>query len=79
MIGAPDLVSVEGGHPDLFRNVPIYLLSSDGFRFALLAFRNAPICSDLLLFLPICSDLFSEQIGTDQGNSFLPTPLQSPT
>ena len=28
----------------------------------------SPICSDLLRFLPICSDLFSEQSRTKQGN-----------
>ena len=44
------------------RFVPISPFSSDLFRFALRVFGNAPICSDLLRFLPICSDLFSEQI-----------------
>ena len=73
--GAPGLGSAEGGHPDLFRFVPISPFSSDLFRFALLVFRNTPICSDLLRFLPICSDLFSEQIRTNQGNPFLPTPF----
>ena len=37
-----------------------------------------PICSDLLRFLPICADLFSEQIRTNQGSPFLPTPFASP-
>ena len=31
---------------------------------------NSPICSDLLRFRPICSNLFSEQIRTNQGNPF---------
>ena len=48
-IGAPTLGSAEGGHPDLFRLVPISLFSSDLFRFALLAFGN------LFPFVPICS------------------------
>ena len=45
--------SPEGGHPDLFRFVPISPFSSDLFRFAFLVFRNTPICSDLLRFVPI--------------------------
>ena len=48
------------------RSVPICsvfpICFSDLFRFALLVFG-------------ICSDLFSEQIRTNQGNPFLPTPL----
>ena len=47
-IGAPTLGSAEGGHLDLFRFVPISPFSSNLFRFALLVFGNAPICSDLL-------------------------------
>ena len=65
----------------LFQFVPISPFSSDLFRFALLVFRNTPISSDssdLLRFLQICSDLFSEQIRTDQGNPFLPTPFANP-
>ena len=57
------------------RFVPISPFSSDLLRFALLVFRNIPICS---VFLPICSDLFSEQITTNQGNTFLPTPFANP-
>ena len=73
----PNLGSAEG---DLLRFVPISPFSSDLFRFSLLVFGNAPICSDLdlLRFLPICSDLFSEQIRTNQGNPFLPTPFTNP-
>ena len=37
--------------------------------------RFVPICSDLLRFP---SDLFSEQIRTNQGNPFLPTPFANP-
>ena len=47
----------------------------EGQGFARLVFG---ICSDLLRFLPICSDLFSEQIRTNQGNPFLPTPFANP-
>ena len=50
------------------RSVPISLLSSDLFRFALLVFGNTPICSDVFRFPPICSNLFSEQIRTNQRN-----------
>ena len=64
-----------GGSPQF---VPISPFSSDLFRFALLVFGNTPICSDLLCFLPICSNLFSEQIRTNQGNPFLPTPFANP-
>ena len=46
IIGAPNLGSAEGGHPDLFRFVFCYL--------------------------PICSDLFSEQIRTNQNKSGKP-------
>ena len=42
--------SAEGGHPDLFRFVP-------------LVFGTAPICSDLLRFLPICFQNKSEKSG----------------
>ena len=48
-------------------------ISSDLFRFALLAFRNAPVCSDLLRLLPICFENESKQI-----NPFPPTPFASP-
>ena len=68
----------KGGRPDLFRFVPISPFSSDLFRFALLVFGNAPISSDLFRFLPICSDLILEQIRTNQGNPFLPTPFANP-
>ena len=64
-LGAPGLGAAEGGYPDLFRFVPISPFSSDLFRFALLVFGSTPIRSDLFrftFFLPICSDLFSEQI-----------------
>ena len=74
----PALGSAERGHPDFFRFVPISPFSSDLFRFAVLVFGNALICSDLFRFLPICSDLFSEQIRTNQGNPFLPTPFANP-
>ena len=77
-VGAPDLGSAEGGHPDLSKFVPISPFSSDLFRFVLLVFGNTPICSDLFRFLPICSDLLSEQIRTNQGNPFLPTPFANP-
>ena len=55
------------------RFVPIFPFSSDLFRFAFLVFVNAPIYSDLLQFLPICSE---NKIRANQGNPFLPTPLQ---
>ena len=60
------------------RFVPISPFSSDLFRFALLVVGNTPICSDLLRFLPICSDLLTEQIRTNQGDPFLPTPFANP-
>ena len=66
--------SAEGG---LFRFVPISPFSSDLFRFALLVFGNTLI-SDLFRFLPLCSDLISEQIRTNQVNPFLPTPFANP-
>ena len=55
VLGAPNLGSAEGGHPDLFR---FSLFSSDLRSFFF--FGNAPICSYLLGLPPICSDLFSE-------------------
>ena len=81
-IGAPNLGSAERGHPaicsDLFR-FPRFLPICSDLRSMFSGIpRFVPICSDLLRFLPICSDLFSEQIRTDQGNPFLPTPLQIP-
>ena len=70
------------GRRDLFRFVPI----CSGFP---VFFRFVPICApclreypDLFRFAPfsslICSDLFSEQIRTNQGNPFLPTPFANP-
>ena len=38
----------------------------------------APICSDLLRFLPICSEVLPEQIRTNQGNPFCRPLLQAP-
>ena len=70
------------GRGGLPRFVPISPFSSDLFRFALLVFENTPMCSDLFLdllrFLLICSDSFSEQIRTNQGNPFLATLAASP-
>ena len=43
------------------RSVPIFLFSSDLFRSAFLVCGNTPICSDLLRFCPLCSDLFFAQ------------------
>ena len=60
--GVPDLGSAEGCRPDLFRFVPIFLFSSELFRFALLVVGNTPIYSDLLRFLSICFQNKSEQI-----------------
>ena len=65
------------GHPDLFR---FPLFSSNLFQFAFLVYG---VSSDLFRFAPICSDVFSdseisEQIRTNQGNPFLPTPFASP-
>ena len=47
--------------------------------------RFLPICApcfqeypDAFRFAPFCSDLFSEQIRTIQGNPFLPTPFAHP-
>ena len=63
-IGAPSLGSAEGGFvpsSDFPCFLPISLFSSDLFRFAFL-FRNTPICSDLLRFLPICFQNKPEQI-----------------
>ena len=54
--------------PVFFRFVP---MCAPCFRECPDLFRYAP-------FLPICSDLFSEQIRTNQGNSFLPTPFTNP-
>ena len=47
------------------------LISSDLFRFAFLVCGNAPICSDLLRFLPITNQ-------NKSGNPFLLTPFASP-
>ena len=77
--GAPDLGSAEGGHPDLFRFPRFFF-----FRFVPICvscFRECPDCSDVFRFtpfFPICSDLFSEQIRTNQRNPFLPTPFGNP-
>ena len=60
------------------RFVPISPVSSDFFQFPLLLFRNALIRSDFFRFPLISSDLFSDQIRTDQGNPFLPTAFASP-
>ena len=78
LVGAPGLGSAEGGHPDLFRFVPISPFSSDLFRFALLVFGNTPICSDLFRFAPFSSDLFRFVFRTNQGNPFLPNPFANP-
>ena len=53
------------GHPDVFRFVPISQCSSD-------------LHSLFSGFVPICPALFSEQIRSNQGNPFLPTPFPSP-
>ena len=82
LIGAPDLGSAEWGHPDLFQFVPISPFSSDLFRFGVLVFGNlfrfVPICSVFFRFVPICFQNKSEQIRTNQGNPFLPTPFANP-
>ena len=73
LLGAPTLGLAERGHPDLFRFVPICSpFSADLFRFALLLFGNAPICSDLLRFAPISSDLFRFVFRTNQNKSGKP-------
>ena len=73
--GPPNLGSAEGGLPDLFRFVPISPFSSYLFRFAC---GNTPICSDLLRFLPVCSEVFqnkSEQIRKPlSADPFCKTP-----
>ena len=69
---SPDLGSAEGGHPILFRFVPISPFSSDLFRFAFLVFGNTPICSDLFRFAPFSSDLFRFVFRTNQNKSGKP-------
>ena len=49
--GTPELGSVEGGHPDLFRFLRFLPICSD---LRSLLSGIVPICSDLLRFLPIC-------------------------
>ena len=67
--------SAEGGLPDLFR-CPCFLPICSGLRSLFAGMpRLVLICSDLLRLLPICSDLFSEQIRTNQGNSFSADPF----
>ena len=79
--GAPDLGSPERAHPNLFRFIPIKPpFSSDLFRFVFLVFGNTPICSDLLRFLPISSDFFSERLRTNQETPLSADPFcKSPT
>ena len=68
IFGAPNLGSAEGVTP-ICSDFPVF------FRCALLVFGNTPICSDLLRFLSICSDLFSEQIReTPFGRPLLQIP-----
>ena len=59
IIGAPDLGSAEGGHPDLFR-VPRFLPICSNLRSLFSGFvplcSELPICSDLLRFLQIVSE-----------------------
>ena len=63
----------------MLRFVPISLFSSDFFRSVLLVFENTPIPSDLFRFLPICSDLFSEQIRSGKplsADPFCKSPIE---
>ena len=71
--------SAEGGHPDLFR-FPRFLRICSDLRSLLSGIpRFVPICSvRFALISSDCSDYKSEQIRTDQGNPFLPTPFVNP-
>ena len=74
-------------HPTWGRQKGVTPICSDSLHslpicFCVPCFGNNPICSDLFrftpFFFPICSDLFSEQIRTNQRNPFLPTPFRNP-
>ena len=76
-IGAPNLGSAEGGHPDLFRNFrfPRCLPACSDLSSLFSGMpRCVPICSDLLRPLPIKSFLPS-CFRTSQRNPYLPTPF----